>query len=386
MVKKVKKMLFIGLYPNEVDKYSNVFFQNLIFGIAETGVECTVISPVSVTKYKDKIKQISYERIDKTKQGYEVKVLHPRTLSFSSKTIFGIKTFKLTEKLFQKAVLSSVKKINDSFDVVYGHFLLRGGLAAIKAGRILSIPSFFAYGECDYVSEVSSVYGRISPKEIEGLKGIVSVSTKNTRELLDTRLFSENDIIMCPNGIDDRIFQKKDQNEARINLGLPLDLFIVGFVGGFIERKGDKRLLKSVDDIDDVYLAFAGKGENPPKGNRVIFCDSLSHEKVSVFLNAIDLFVLPTLHEGSSNAVIEAMACRKPVVSSNLPFNDDILDDSNSIRVNPTDIKQIREAILLLKNNVTIRNSLGLNAEKKAKELTITNRTQKILSFINSRL
>lgn len=386
MKKSVKKMLFVGLYPNEVDQYSNVFFQNLILSIAETGIECTVISPVSITKYKDNIKNISYERLEETKNGYKVRVIHPRTLSFSSKSIFGIKTFKLTEKLFQRSVLKSVGKLNESFDVVYGHFLLRGGLTAIKIGRRLNIPAFFAYGECDYVSEVSSVYGNISKKEIAGVRGIISVSSKNTRELMDSGLFSEDDIIMCPNGIDDRVFHKKDQKEARIKLGFPLNAFVVGFVGGFIERKGDKRLLKAVDKLDDVYLAFAGRGDNPPEGDKVVFCKPLAHENVSVFLNAIDIFVLPTLNEGSSNAIIEAMACGKPIVSSDLPFNDDILEESNSIKINPTNINQIREAILLLKNNDTKRISLGINGEKKAKELTISYRSRKIIDYINSRL
>jgi len=386
MENQVKKMLFVGLYPNEVDQYSNVFFQNLIFAIAETGVDCTVISPVSFTKYRNKIRQISHERIDRTKSGREVRVLHPRTYSLSSKKILGYNTFKLTEKLFQKSVVSAVKKLNENFDVVYGHFILRGGLAAIKVGRILDIPSFFAYGECDYVSEVSAVYGDISKNEINGLKGIVSVSSKNTNELLDTGLFHKDDIIMCPNGIDDRVFRKSDQKGARNKLGLPQDLFIVGFVGGFIERKGDKRLLKAASGLDDVYLAFAGKGENPPSGEKVIFCDSLNHENISDFLNAIDIFVLPTLHEGSCNAVIEAMACGKPVVSSNLPFNDDILDDSNSIRVNPKDINQIRDAVLFLKNNDSTRKNLGFKAEEKAKQLTISNRARNILDFINGKL
>jgi len=386
MGKQVKKMLFVGLYPNEVDHYSNVFFRNLIFAIAETGVDCTVISPVSYTKYKNKIKQISHKRIDRTKNGHKVRVLHPRTVSLSSKKILGFNTFKLTEKLFQKSVVSTVKKLNEDFEVVYGHFILRGGLASIKVGRILDIPSFFAYGECDYVSEVSSVYGDISKNEIKGLAGIISVSSKNTSELLDTGLFNKDDIIMCPNGIDDRIFRKRDQKEARNKLGLPLDLFIVGFVGGFIERKGDKRLLMAASGLDDVYLAFVGKGENPPSGEKVIFCDSLNHESISDFLNAIDIFVLPTLYEGSCNAVIEAMACGKPVVSSNLPFNDDILDDSNSIRVNPKDINQIRDAILFLKNSDSTRESLGFKAEKKAKQLTISNRAINILDFINSKI
>ena len=45
------------------------------------------------------------------------------------------------------------KRLKGHYDCVYGHFILTGGLAAAAVGRELKIPSFIAYGECDYISE-----------------------------------------------------------------------------------------------------------------------------------------------------------------------------------------------------------------------------------------
>ena len=67
-------MLFIGIYPNPVDPYRNVFFQNLIFSLADQGVDCTVIMPVSVTHYKGKTKQIPLQDVHTTKGGNKVRV------------------------------------------------------------------------------------------------------------------------------------------------------------------------------------------------------------------------------------------------------------------------------------------------------------------------
>ena len=103
---------------------------------------------------------------------------------------------------------------------------------------------------------------------------------------------------------------------------------------------------------------------------------------IPTFLNACDIFVLPTLSEGSCNAVIEAMACGIPIVSSDLPFNYDVLDESNSILVNPRNISEIIAAIDILRNS-EIRKKLSANGLSKINELRIESRANKILSFMN---
>lgn len=164
---------------------------------------------------------------------------------------------------------------------------------------------------------------------------------------------------------------------------LPEDKFIVGFVGGFIERKGDKRLLEAVNQLDEVYVAFAGRGKNPPSGDKVLYCKALEHEKVPDFLNAIDVFCLPTLSEGSCNALIEAMACGKPVISSGLSFNDDVLTNDNSIRIDPSSVEQIARAIGLLKSDDALRERMGKAAYKTSQNYSLSRRAEKILNFIS---
>ena len=108
----------------------------------------------------------------------------------------------------------------------------------------------------------------------------------------------------------------------------------------------------------------------------------MEHDSIPVLLNAADVFVLPTLAEGCCNAIIEAMACGLPVISSDLPFNHDILNITNSILIDPMNINEIRDAIIKVKNDAELRERLSQGAMETAKKLTIEARTDHILAFL----
>lgn len=388
----VNKLLFIGWYPNNLEKYKNVFFRNLIFAIADMGIECTVISPVSYMRYRKNISSISREEYQETPNGNKVKVYYPRVLSASSKQIGSFNTEIITERWFESGAIRQAQKLTrcgDHFDAVYGHFFLYGGLAAIKIGRLLRIPSFVAFGECDYESQIQKTYGGLKAEEINGLSGVIAVSTKNANKLKQLGIFEEIPVIVAPNAVDQALFRKMNKEECRKIIGLPQDKFIVGFVGGFIERKGDKRLLAAVNQLDGVYLAYAGvpgKGDVAPSGEKVLFCGSLKHEEIPILLNAVDIFCLPTLSEGSCNAVAEALACGIPVISSNLSFNDDVLTDDNSIRIDPLSVDEIRKAINAIFQSSELKERLSTEGYKTASKRSIIERAEKVVSFIESNL
>lgn len=374
--------LFIGSYPNTADIFRSVFFRSLIYQFADLGVECHVISPVSLIKHPRVMKAIPGVSIELTKKGRVVTVYRPRFLSVSAKKLLNWNTMHLTQRNYEAAALETAKQINVKFDFIYGHFISGGGLAAVKTGRALGVPAFIAYGDSDYKTQVSSKFGKIRQERLKGLCGIISVSAKNTKDLAENGFGVNVPVLTCPNAVDTTLFNILDKVACRNRLGIPQEVFVVGFVGSFIERKGDKRLLAACHGLDGVYLAFAGKGENPPAGENVVFCASLPHEDVSDFLCAIDVFVLPTLNEGSCNAIIEAMACGKVVISSDLPFNDDIMTEENSVRIDPRSIEDIRAAVLRIKCDPGLRKKLEDNAYNDAQKLTIENRARTIQGFI----
>ena len=92
------------------------------------------------------------------------------------------------------------------------------------------------------------------------------------------------------------------------------------------------------------------------------------------------------MNEGCSNAIVEAMACGLPIISSNRAFNDDILDAECSIRVNPVDVDEIHEAIQKLVSDPISREKMSEAAIKKAENLTLSVRAQNILAYIENRI
>lgn len=378
-----KRILFVGGYPNEADKNLYVFFKNLIYALADSGVECHVISPVSVTKYKLSVKEIPRKKIEKTFLGSEVYVYHPRYISASHKQIGSFDTMRITHKNYLRISLKEAKKIGLRFDAAYGHFFFSGGLAAANIGKKLGIPSFIAYGESNYKIDVLGKGVPFGRKNLKSLAGIIAVSSKNFDELRSVSLYDDVPVVTCPNAIDLSLFPEYNKEECREYFGIPKDDFVVGFVGGFSERKGDKRVLEACKDLDGVSLAFAGYGD-PPVGENVVFCESVEHNEIGKFLSCLDVFVLPTLNEGCCNAILEAMASGCAIVSSALPFNDDIIDDTNSIKINPSSIDEIRAAVVRLKSDDEFRLSIAKKAKEDSHNFTIEKRAEKILGFMNS--
>ena len=220
------------------------------------------------------------------------------------------------------------------------------------------------------------------------VSGVICVSSKNRDESIALGLTTAEKCAVFPNAVNAALFKKLDKKQCREQLNLPQDAFIIVFVGWFIERKGPQRVAEAIKQIqgEPVYSLFIGKGEQEPVCDNILFKGALPHDKVPLYLNAADVFVLPTLHEGCCNAVVEAMACGLPVVSSNLPFNWDVLDETNSIMVDPNSIDKLADAIRALRDDSLKRSLLAEGALKKAASLSIDKRAKSIMDFIESRI
>lgn len=380
--------ILMGPYPTDENPI-NAFTDMLVTEMANQGVNCVVIAPQSRTEHFFwKTKPAPLVREKTAPNGNKITIYSPVYNSWSAKSILGFNTARLTQRSYERVVLKEYVKRNIKADVLYGQFFSLGGLAAAKLGDMFGIPAFVDNGEST-LSSLDILNRKMVVERIKKLSGIISVSSENKRVLLESGYVSsefEDRMIVAVNCINESMFYKTDKQKMRKELGFPEDAFIVSFIGHFIERKGTAVLTEVLKDMDDVYSIFIGRGPMVPDIKNMLHCGTVPHEKVYMYLNASDVFVLPTLAEGLCNAILEALACGVPVISSDLPFNYDVLDDSCSILVNPKNKDEIYSAILRLKEDEELKKRLSEGALEKASKFSLKNRIAKILEFINNNI
>lgn len=363
-------------YPGKHNQSDYSFVKQLVDAIAAQGNECYVVCPFNVFHYRT----TSRIREDYSVGDGRVWVIRPWYYSLSNSNSF---LYKIGYKSHQHALKKAFSMLPSVPDVVYGHFW-HSAYEGFEYAKKHNIPLFVASGE----SEISKLF--TLPQDLDDfskyISGVICVSSKNRDESIRLGLTTAEKCAVFPNAVNVDLFHKHDTIECRKHLGLPQNEFIMAFVGWFNERKGSLRVAEAIDRVGGVKSIFIGKGEQEPRCDGILFKGVLPHEKVPVYLGAADCFVLPTQAEGCCNAVVEAMACGLPVISSNLPFNWDVLDETNSIMVNPNDIDEIANAIRLMRDDTDLRERLSKGALHKAESLTIDRRAQAIIDFINSKI
>ena len=141
-----------------------------------------------------------------------------------------------------------------------------------------------------------------------------------------------------------------------------------------------------MEQLDNVYFVCAGKGKLKPDSSRCLWSEPVNNNDLAWFYSALDVFVLPTKHEGCCNAIVEAIACGCPIISADRSFNYDICDEGNSVLIDPDNVDEIREAILKVYKDESLRESLARGSIKKAEELTLSSRANNIMEFIESKI
>lgn len=368
-------------YPTKDDPVYT-FVEQIVNAFAALGVCVSVVAPQSVTKcLLRKVSLHPLHRIIQNSNGTTIEVFQPYTITLG-------KRFYRFNYFFRKISLWMIlRKIKNKPQVCYGHFW-HCAIHLYRYAKKNHIPLFVASGEASIEAETN-----VPKKEIEKFldyySGVFFASSKNKKESFLLGFLRNHKNIVLPNAIDSTKFFKKNKISLRDKYGISQDFFIVAFVGAFIDRKGPQRVADALKQIDNsnIKAFFIGSEKDgalcPFDYDGIIFKGSLSHEKIVDYLNMADIFVLPTLAEGCCNAIIEAMACGLPIVSSNRAFNDDILSDSYSIRINPESINEIANAIKKLYVDSELGKKMGAAALDKTSIMTVEKRAATILDFMN---
>ena len=377
----MKILIITANYPYK-SKYDFIFLKQLIDQFAELGHEPVVVSPRSITstllkRRKKYPRSVQYQTSLGTYFAF-----FPKFISFSNFPLLK----NLNLYFFNKAILDTIKENKLDFDIIYSHFIRHSGMSAFLVGKKYNKKYFIATGESSFRLEKND---SVLKETLLNVSGIIAVSSDVKERLLELEYKVEKSKIeVFPNAFDPKKFFPMDKILLREKHGLAKEDFILSFVGWFNHRKGVLRVDQALKEINrqDIKILYLGSGELIPSYKNAIYVGPVQHDTLNEYLNLSDVFVLPTLNEGSCNAIIEAIGAGLPVISSNNSFNDDILDDSYSIRIDSMSILEIKEAIMRLYNDRSLRNEMSINALSASMNFVLKQRGQKILNFIMSKL
>jgi glycosyltransferase involved in cell wall biosynthesis len=190
------------------------------------------------------------------------------------------------------------------------------------------------------------------------------------RELLIRRGFARERTHVVPNGIDVREVDAMPPEELRRQYGWLKDAIVIGTVSRLIGYTGIDILIDGMSALRDLRCVIVGDGpqrralERRVRGQqlqeRVVFAGM--QRSPESFTKAFDMFVLPTLisTEHCSNAILEAMACGKPVIATQVGGNGELVSDSETgLLVDPGSSAELARAIRHLAADPELRLRMG---------------------------
>ncbi|MBX2886666.1 MAG: glycosyltransferase family 4 protein [Granulosicoccus sp.] len=180
------------------------------------------------------------------------------------------------------------------------------------------------------------------------------------------------------NGVDlRRAHITGSAQDYRAAMSIPENAMVFAFVGRLASEKRVDRLIdayaQAFSEDPDVWLVIAGTGEKEDSVRkqaasleRVIFlgaCDT-----VAELLKAVNVFVLPSVTEGMSNAMLEAMAAGLPVIGTDVGAASELLGEGEhagqrGILIAPENTEELRDAMLSLRVRSDL-DELGARARK----------------------
>ena len=265
-------------------------------------------------------------------------------------------------------------------DLVHAHGATPAGYIGLLLRKRHGLPLVCSLRGSDI--NVYPGYGRLSlrmtQRVIAGADRLISVSSA-LKMAANSIARPKAEIRTVYNGCDHDsfVYRPEDRRAMRARLGIPDASKVLLFVGSISRDKGIFELMEAFRLINsggaEAHMLVAGDGPEAPavaaasksknknkKGPQanVHLLGSLSRREISAVMSAADVFVLPTHYEGLPNVVLEAMACRLPVVATRVGGIPEAVKE-NGILVAPGDAAALAEKIGFLLSNDDMARRMG---------------------------
>ena len=243
-------------------------------------------------------------------------------------------------------------------DLIFSIFLYPDAYAALQIGKALSVPIV----AMSIGSDINNIGDRISAMHtrtvLHEADYLVTVSDDLRRKAVAMGAPAEKARAIV-NGCDLSVFHTGDRIEARRKLQLDPQGETVVYIGRMDVRKGLRELIEAAASLrlhrPSLHVYLVGEGPDRPileaaiqAHNAAGFIHALpgcAPNDVPVWMAAADLVTLPSYMEGCPNVVLEALACGRPVVATNVGGIPEIMNDKCGRLVPPREPAALARAL-----------------------------------------
>ena len=204
---------------------------------------------------------------------------------------------------------------------------------------------------------------------IRNVDSIISVCKESSKEILKNG-FSREVLVEIPNGVDIKKFSERTYSGRS-------ELKNITYIGRLDSYKGINILFegfkKVLSKVDNVRLTIVGNGPDEDLLKKIAKDINIQkhvtfkgrQENVLSEYHSTDIFVLPSLSEGMSNVLLEAMSCGLPVVATSIGGNSDLIRDGhNGCLIPPRDSGKLGTVLLKLLGDEDASFKMGKEARR----------------------
>ena len=292
----------------------------------------------------------------------------------------GIKTYVIeTETPFNFRVWGKVKKIlkEENISLLHAHGT-RANSNTFYSAKQLDIPIIYTVHGWSFHADQKPLIKKIRTTSEKFLvrksNMTICVSDSNLKE--GQQYFSMPNATVIKNGINQKRFNPNNEfKNVRAELGIASNTVVVGFIARITAQKDPLTLIQAIAKVPenlDVKFLIVGDGDlKEPMlqlaktlevADRIIFQNF--RQDVPDVLHAMDIYCLPSLWEGLSIALLEAMAMKKAIIATAVDGTKEVITDGeNGLFVPVQHPDALALAITKLVQDKSLRDQLAAQAQ-----------------------